>query len=64
MSLAKFLAVSEALRVGGELHRSPRSKSSLLDPGETWKTPREFTLPEVTLNLLTPSAIEGALRQD
>jgi hypothetical protein len=64
MWLVKFLAISEALRAGGERHRTSRSNMTLLNQNETWKVPPEFALPAVTLHLQTPSEIEAALSQD
>jgi hypothetical protein len=64
MWLAKFLAISEALRAGGERHRTSRSNTTLLNQNETWKVPPEYALPAVTLHLRPLSEIEAALCPD
>jgi hypothetical protein len=64
MWLVKFLAISEALRAGGERHRTSRSNTTLLNQDETWKVPSEYPLPAVTLQLQPSSDIEAALCPD
>jgi hypothetical protein len=54
----EFLAYAEALRRRGENHRPPHSKTSLLDPAETWQVPRRLPLPDVTLRLPSRSDLK------
>lgn len=61
--LSYFLAFAEALRRRGEQHRTPHSKSSLLDPSESWTVPDWVVLPEITLRLPAPAAVRRALQE-
>jgi hypothetical protein len=61
MFKATFLAYAEALRLHGERHRPPRSRTTLLDPAEMWQVPPRFLLPEVTLKLPKPSEIRAQM---
>jgi hypothetical protein len=61
-TLAYFLAYAEALRQRGEQHKTPHSKSTLLDPSETWTVPDWVILPEIELQLPSPTALRAALQ--
>jgi hypothetical protein len=53
--LAGILAYAEALRLRGEAHKPPRSKTSLLDRNETWKVPDWVALPQLPDGLAFPT---------
>lgn len=45
--LSAFLATAETIRLRGEQHRAPRSKTALLDTTETWRMPDWLILPQL-----------------
>jgi hypothetical protein len=70
-TLLNFLAVAEMLRAFGERHHAPSgrtgskpSRTSMLDPDSTWKTPSDLVLPQLTTLFIPPlpKFAEAALR--
>ena len=63
---AIVLALSERLRLLGESHKPPRSKTPLLNPAETWKVPNWCMLPGLPPDwphLPHPSFLRQELRE-
>jgi hypothetical protein len=63
-ALARFLAFADALRIRGEQHKVSRSKTTLLDPAETWTLPDWVVLPALpddALSFPAPSALRVAI---
>lgn len=56
-----WLAHAEELRRQGEEYKPPRSKSTLLDPGQTWSLPDTVSLPSARPDIPSPEAIMKAL---
>jgi hypothetical protein len=58
-SLPKVLAYAEELRRRGEAHRPARSRTSLLNPDETWQVASRLMLPHVEVELPKPSEMKA-----
>ncbi len=70
-TLLNFLAVAEALRAFGEAHHPPSgrtgskpSRTSMLDPDTTWKTPSDLVLPQSVFSVPPlPEFAQAALKK-
>jgi hypothetical protein len=63
-AITKFLALADVVRILGERHKTPKSKTPLLDPRETWTVPDWLVLPELPEDAIAfpaPSALRAII---